>query len=50
MNPPQVKPGDNYTVQIFLVNEGKKAIKVSRRLRDHEPERLEVGAAGGRRG
>ena len=29
VNPARVKPGDNYTVQIFLVNEGKKAIKIS---------------------
>ena len=29
VNPPKVKPGDNYSVQIFLVNEGKKPIKVS---------------------
>lgn len=29
VNPPRVKPGDKYAVQIYLVNEGKKAIKVS---------------------
>jgi hypothetical protein len=29
VSPPRVKPGDSYAVQIFLVNEGKKAIKVS---------------------
>jgi len=29
VNPPQVKSGDNYAVQIYLVNEGRKAIKVS---------------------
>ena len=29
VNPPRVKPGDNYAVQIYLVNEGKKAIKVA---------------------
>ncbi len=28
VNPPKVKPGDNYSVQVYLVNEGKKAIKV----------------------
>lgn len=29
VNPPRVKPGDKYAVQIYLVNSGKKAIKVS---------------------
>jgi len=29
VSPARVKPGDNYSVQIYLVNEGKKAIKVS---------------------
>ena len=29
VSPARVKPGDSYTVQIFLVNEGKKPIKVS---------------------
>lgn len=29
VNPPRVKPGDKYAVQIYLVNEGNKAIKVS---------------------
>jgi hypothetical protein len=29
VDPPRVKPGDSYAVQIYLVNEGKKAIKVS---------------------
>jgi hypothetical protein len=29
MNPPNVKPGDPYRLQVALVNEGKKAIKVS---------------------
>jgi hypothetical protein len=29
VSPARVKPGDSYTVQIFLVNEGKKAIKIS---------------------
>ena len=29
VSPPRVKPGDSYTVQIFLVNEGKKPIKIS---------------------
>jgi hypothetical protein len=29
VSPPKVKPGDNYAVQIYLVNVGKKAIKVS---------------------
>jgi hypothetical protein len=29
MNPPSVKPGDRYRLQIALVNEGKKPIKVS---------------------
>src|SRR5262249_20703056 len=29
MNPPTVKPGDSYRLQIALVNEGKKPIKVS---------------------
>jgi hypothetical protein len=28
VNPPKVKPGDNYQVQVYLVNVGKKAIKV----------------------
>ena len=28
VDPPRVKPGDNFSVQIYLVNEGKKAIKV----------------------
>src|SRR5262249_33176198 len=29
MNPPNVKAGDAYKLQVALVNEGKKAIKVS---------------------
>ena len=29
VNPARVKPGDSYAVQIYLVNEGKKSIKVS---------------------
>jgi hypothetical protein len=29
VNPPRVKPGDKYAVQIYLVNEGKKPIKIS---------------------
>jgi hypothetical protein len=29
VSPPRVKPGDSYSVQVFLVNEGKKSIKVS---------------------
>jgi hypothetical protein len=29
MSPPNVKPGDNYRLQIALVNEGKKPIKIS---------------------
>lgn len=29
VSPARVKPGDNYAVQVYLVNEGKKAIKVS---------------------
>ena len=50
VNPPKVKPGDNYSVQIYLVNEGKKADQGLRRLRDHEPERHEVGPLGEPRG
>jgi hypothetical protein len=29
VSPARVKPGDSYTMQIFLVNEGKKPIKIS---------------------
>jgi hypothetical protein len=29
VNPARVKPGDSYSVQVFLVNEGKKPIKIS---------------------
>ena len=29
MNPPSVKPGESYRLQIALVNEGKKPIKIS---------------------
>lgn len=28
IDPPRVKPGDNYKLQVFLVNEGKKEIRV----------------------
>jgi len=29
MNPPNVKPGDPYKLQVAIVNEGKKAMKIS---------------------
>ena len=47
VNPPQVKPGDNYAVQIYLVNEGKKAIKVGGVTVTTNLNGIEVGPLGG---
>ena len=50
VNPPRVQPGESYAVQIYLVNEGKKAIKVGGVSVTTNLNGTEVGPLGAARG